>query len=49
MLKQNRDDWKLVKDKLEIGIMEKYSYTARFFAIILMGKNSNVCVTASYI
>ncbi|KAL6448875.1 hypothetical protein ACFW04_000547 [Cataglyphis niger] len=37
MLKQNRDDWKLVKDKLEIGIMEKYSYTARFFAIIFIG------------
>ncbi|XP_029673521.1 uncharacterized protein LOC115241735 [Formica exsecta] len=37
MLKYNRDNWKLVKDKLEIGIIEKYSYIARLLSIILMG------------
>ncbi|XP_070159835.1 odorant receptor 22c-like [Polyergus mexicanus] len=37
MLKQNQDNWKLVKDKLEIDIIKKYSYIARILSIILMG------------
>ncbi|XP_025263473.1 uncharacterized protein LOC109610509 isoform X2 [Camponotus floridanus] len=36
MLERNRDNWKLLKDKLEIGIIKKYSYFANLFTISLM-------------
>jgi len=38
MLERNRDNWKLLKDKLEIGIIKKYSYFANLFTISLMSK-----------
>lgn len=40
MLERDRDNWKLLKDKLEIGIVKKYSYFAKVLTISLMGKNN---------
>lgn len=41
ILEQIEDNWKMLKDKLEIDIVEKHSYIARFFILIFMGKKSN--------
>jgi hypothetical protein len=41
LLEQIRDDWTLLKTKLEIDIIEKYAYNAKLFTIITMGENSN--------
>ncbi|XP_029168293.1 uncharacterized protein LOC114938469 [Nylanderia fulva] len=37
MLEQIQDNWRILKDKLEINIIEKYSFIARFLAVILLG------------
>ncbi|XP_070159883.1 odorant receptor 22c-like isoform X2 [Polyergus mexicanus] len=34
MLEQMRDDWRLLKDKLEVDIIEKYAYNLQFSTII---------------
>lgn len=32
-----RDDWKLLKDKIEIDIVEKYANNVRFLTINIIG------------
>ncbi|KAL6448871.1 hypothetical protein ACFW04_000546 [Cataglyphis niger] len=36
LLEQVRNDWKLLKNKLEIDIIEKYAYNSRLFTITVM-------------
>ncbi|XP_072744225.1 uncharacterized protein [Anoplolepis gracilipes] len=36
MLEQMQNDWRLLKDKLEVNIMEKYANDLQFFSIILI-------------
>lgn len=49
MLERIQDNWRMLKDKLEIDIVEKHSYIARFLVIVLMGKNNSVRVMYWYI
>ncbi|KAF3054362.1 Odorant receptor 335 [Nylanderia fulva] len=37
MLERIQDNWRMLKNKLEVDIVEKHSYIARFLTIILMG------------
>ncbi|KAL6448874.1 hypothetical protein ACFW04_000546 [Cataglyphis niger] len=41
LLEQVRNDWKLLKNKLEIDIIEKYAYNSRLFTITVMGRSSS--------
>ncbi|KAF3054359.1 Odorant receptor 375 [Nylanderia fulva] len=37
MIEHYRENWKMLKDKLEIGIIEEYSYIARYCTLFLSG------------
>lgn len=39
MFEQMRNDWRLLKNKLEFDILENYFYNIQTFSIILIGKN----------
>jgi len=42
MLERMRNDWRLLKDELEVDIIEKYFYRIQFSSIILIGKKRNI-------
>jgi hypothetical protein len=41
LLEQIRDDWNLLKDKIEINILKKYAWYAKFLTVMAIGKNIN--------
>lgn len=46
LLEQVRNDWRLLKNKLEIDIIEKYACNSRFFTMTVMGikEDTNIII-----